>query len=41
MTKSRIVPEFEFDGPGKRQGFLRLFHSVHRSPTASSRSRPG
>ena len=31
MTKSRIVPEFEFDGPGKRQGFLRLFHSVHRS----------
>ncbi len=31
MTKSRIVPEFDLDGPGKRHGFLRLFHSVHRS----------
>ena len=23
--------DFALDGPGKRQGFLRLFHSVHRS----------
>jgi predicted deacylase len=31
MTKSSIVPDFALDGPGKRHGFLRLFHSVHRS----------
>jgi predicted deacylase len=31
MTKSRVVPEFDLHGPGKRHGFLRLFHSVHRS----------
>ena len=31
MTKSRIVADFDLDGPGKRHGFLRLFHSVHRS----------
>lgn len=31
MTKSRIVPVFALDGVGKRHGFLRLFHSVHRS----------
>jgi uncharacterized protein len=31
MTKSLIVPEFDLDAPGKHHGFLRLFHSVHRS----------
>ena len=31
MTKSRVVPEFDLHAPGKRHGFLRLFHSVHRS----------
>ncbi len=31
MTKSRIVPEIDLDAPGKHHGFLRLFHSVHRS----------
>lgn len=31
MTKSRISPDFDLHAPGKRHGFLRLFHSVHRS----------
>jgi predicted deacylase len=31
MTKSRVTPDFASDGAGKRHGFLRLFHSVHRS----------
>lgn len=31
MTSSRIVPEIDFDAPGKHHGALRLFHSVHRS----------
>jgi predicted deacylase len=29
--KSRLYPEIDFDAPGKRTGFLRLPHSVHRS----------
>ena len=31
MTKSRVTPDFDLNAPGKRHGFLRLFHSVHRS----------
>ena len=31
MTASRITPDFDLHAPGKRHGFLRLFHSVHRS----------
>ena len=31
MTKSAITPDFDLHAPGKRHGFLRLFHSVHRS----------
>lgn len=31
MTKSRVSPDFDLHAPGKRHGFLRLFHSVHRS----------
>ena len=31
MTKSRVTPDFDLHAPGKRHGFLRLFHSVHRS----------
>ena len=31
MTKSRVAPDFDLHAPGKRHGFLRLFHSVHRS----------
>lgn len=31
MTKSRLVPEVDFDKPGAQYGFVRLFHSVHRS----------
>jgi predicted deacylase len=31
MTKSRVTPDFDLDAPGKRHGFMRLFHSVHRS----------
>ncbi len=31
MTKSRVAPEFDLHAPGKRHGFMRLFHSVHRS----------
>src|SRR6266478_6600624 len=30
-AKSRLYPEIDFDAPGKRTGFLRLPHSVHRS----------
>ena len=29
--KSRLVPEVDFDAPGAQYGFVRLFHSVHRS----------
>ena len=28
---SRLVPEVDFDAPGTQRGFVRLFHSVHRS----------
>src|SRR5258708_2833586 len=31
QAKSRLYPEIDFDAPGKRTGFLRLPHSVHRS----------
>lgn len=31
MSKSRLVPEVDFDAPGVQRGFVRLFHSVHRS----------
>lgn len=31
MTKSRVTPDFDLQATGKRHGFLRLFHSVHRS----------
>lgn len=31
MSRSRVTPDFALDGPGKRHGFFRLFHSVHRS----------
>ncbi len=31
MTKSSVIPDFDLHAPGKRHGFLRLFHSVHRS----------
>ena len=31
MTESRVTPDFDLHAPGKRHGFLRLFHSVHRS----------
>ncbi len=30
-AKSRLVPEVDFDAPGAQYGFVRLFHSVHRS----------
>lgn len=30
-AKSRLVPEVDFDAPGAQHGFVRLFHSVHRS----------
>ncbi len=31
MTKSALVPEVDFDRDGAQYGFVRLFHSVHRS----------
>ena len=31
MSKSRLVPEVDLDRPGMQRGFVRLFHSVHRS----------
>lgn len=30
-AKSRLVPEVDLDRPGMQRGFVRLFHSVHRS----------
>jgi predicted deacylase len=30
-AKSRLIPEVDFDKPGAQYGFVRLFHSVHRS----------
>jgi len=30
-SRTRIVPEVDFDKPGQQRGFLRLFHSVHSS----------
>lgn len=29
--RTRLVPEVDFDRPGAQHGFVRLFHSVHRS----------
>jgi predicted deacylase len=31
MSKSALVPEVDFDAEGAQYGFVRLFHSVHRS----------
>ena len=31
MIRSKLVPEVDFDAPGAQYGFVRLFHSVHRS----------
>jgi predicted deacylase len=31
MSKTALVPEVDFDAPGAQYGFVRLFHSVHRS----------
>ncbi len=31
MSKSRLVPEPDLEAPGLQRGFVRLFHSVHRS----------
>jgi len=31
MSKTAIVPEVDYEKPGAQYGFLRLFHSVHRS----------
>ncbi len=30
-AKSRLVPEVDFEASGAQRGFVRLFHSVHRS----------
>src|SRR5271165_1445106 len=30
-SRSRIVPEVDFEQNGRQHGFLRLFHSVHSS----------
>lgn len=31
MSRSALVPEVDFEKPGAQYGFIRLFHSVHRS----------
>src|ERR1700712_15851 len=31
MSKTALVAEVDFDAPGAQYGFVRLFHSVHRS----------